>query len=70
MQPIWKKKCNMYGPKIIGRPAGLSTGEYDAVTRLMPMNIPDKMHRAGMVPEDMWKDPEDGQHGSWGRQWL
>ncbi|KAJ7091762.1 hypothetical protein C8R44DRAFT_816751 [Mycena epipterygia] len=38
--------CEMYGPKIAGRPADLSPGEYAMLSQVMPMWVMPEMERA------------------------
>ncbi|KAJ7240144.1 hypothetical protein B0H12DRAFT_1237408 [Mycena haematopus] len=53
--------CELYGPKIVGRPADLSPGEYAMLVQVMP---------AWIVPRQMAKAPEKGENPDAGREWV
>jgi len=65
--------CEMYGPKIAGRPADLSPGEYAMLSQVMPMWVMPEMERAKAgKKEEVGKEvaEENSEEQNEGMQWV
>ncbi|KAJ7884525.1 hypothetical protein B0H13DRAFT_2343643 [Mycena leptocephala] len=65
--------CEMYGPKIAGRPADLSPGEYSMLSQVMPMWVIPEMERAKAgKKEEAEKEAAEENAGEQneGMQWV
>jgi len=66
--------CELYGPKIVGRPADLSSGEYSIISQLMPMWMVGEMEKAKATKkkEEVGKDAVEENTGAQneGMQWV
>ncbi|KAJ7440813.1 hypothetical protein B0H11DRAFT_2292742 [Mycena galericulata] len=64
--------CEMYGPKIVGRPADLSPGEYAMLAQVMPIWVMPEIEKAKAGKEEVGTEAADENAGeeNAGMQWV